>query len=96
MRMDSRRTWLRRAAVVAAITLALGSLGATGAEAHGGRHPKPTPKPVQVRVISFNDLHGNLEPPRARRAGSSRRTARRSTPAARPTWPRTSSSCVRR
>ncbi len=69
MRMDSRRTWLRRAAVVAATTLALGSLTATGAEAHGGRHPKPTPKPVQVRVISFNDLHGNLEPP----AGSSGR-----------------------
>ena len=63
MRVDSRRTWWRRAAVVAATTLALGSLTATGAEAHGGRHPKPTPKPVQVRVISFNDLHGNLEPP---------------------------------
>ena len=63
MKLDSRRTWLRRAAVVAAVALTVGSLGATGAEAHGGKHPKPTPKPVQVRVISFNDLHGNLEPP---------------------------------
>ena len=63
MRLDSRRTWLRRAAIVAAVALTFGSLGATGAEAHGGKHPKPTPKPVQVRMISFNDLHGNLEPP---------------------------------
>ena len=63
MRLDSRRTWLRRAAVVAAVALTFGSLGATGAEAHRGKHPKPTPTPVQVRMISFNDLHGNLEPP---------------------------------
>ena len=63
MRADSRRTWLRRAAVMAVVALTFGSLGATGAEAHGGKHPKPTPKSVQVRVISFNDLHGNLEPP---------------------------------
>ena len=63
MGLDSRRTWWRRAALVAATALALGSLSATGAEAHGGKHPKPSPASVQVRVISFNDLHGNLEPP---------------------------------
>lgn len=33
------------------------------AEAHGGKPGKPGAKPVSVRVMSFNDLHGNLEPP---------------------------------
>ncbi|MEV7087868.1 bifunctional metallophosphatase/5'-nucleotidase [Streptomyces sp. NPDC093085] len=36
---------------------------------HGPGHAKPKPKPktVDVQLLSFNDLHGNLEPP----AGSS-------------------------
>ncbi|WP_328318293.1 bifunctional metallophosphatase/5'-nucleotidase [Streptomyces sp. NBC_00388] len=33
---------------------------------HGGHHPRPDPT-VDVQMLSFNDLHGNLEPP----AGSS-------------------------
>jgi 5'-nucleotidase len=51
---------------VATAAVLLGSLSATGAQAHGGhpgKPPKPTPKPVAVRLISINDLHGNLEPP---------------------------------
>lgn len=67
MSLGTKRSWVRRAAVVAAATLALGSLSATGAEAHGGHHPgkppKPPTKPVPVRLISVNDLHGNLQPP---------------------------------
>ena len=67
MASGSRRRWVRRAAAAAAAALALGSLAAPESEAHGGKHPgkppKPSTKPVQVRLISFNDLHGNLEPP---------------------------------
>ena len=62
---------LRRLAAVGLGALLVGTIGATSAQA-GGRHhpgPPPNPKPIDVRVISFNDLHGNLEPP----AGSSGR-----------------------
>ncbi|MEV7425963.1 MULTISPECIES: bifunctional metallophosphatase/5'-nucleotidase [unclassified Streptomyces] len=40
-------------------------------QSHGHQKPKPKPKPstVDVQLLSFNDLHGNLEPP-AGSAGS--------------------------
>ncbi len=51
----------RFAAVTIALTLALGSVGLSAtAEAH--RRP-PKPKDVQLQVLSFNDFHGNLQPP---------------------------------
>ena len=68
MPMSARRTWVRKAAAAAAATLALGALTAASAAAHPG---KPSRSPVQVRVMSFTDLHGNLEPP----SGSSGRVA---------------------
>lgn len=72
MPRSSRRSWLRRIAVVGAVSLALGTLGAT-AQAHPDKHHgKPSGKPVSVRLISFNDLHGNLQPP----AGSSGRVTK--------------------
>ncbi|WP_405779221.1 bifunctional metallophosphatase/5'-nucleotidase [Streptomyces sp. NBC_00859] len=43
-----------------------GSHTGHGHGSHGARHPKPDPT-VDVQMLSFNDLHGNLEPP----AGSS-------------------------
>jgi 5'-nucleotidase len=56
---------LRRAAAVGLGALLVGSLGVTSAQAGGRHHPTPPPsaKPIDVRVIGFNDLHGNLEPP---------------------------------
>ena len=54
---------VRRLAAVGLGAILIGSLGATSAQA-GGRHPHPSPpKPIDVRVIGFNDLHGNLETP---------------------------------
>ncbi|SFP83369.1 5'-nucleotidase [Amycolatopsis arida] len=55
-------TRLRRAVAIVAAALAALTLGGTQASAA----PAPT---VDVRLIGFNDLHGNLEPP----AGSSGR-----------------------
>lgn len=63
MTLGSRRRWVRRLAAAAAATLVFGSVTATTAQADSDRPGKHNPKPVQVRVISFNDLHGNLEPP---------------------------------
>ncbi|PPK65921.1 bifunctional metallophosphatase/5'-nucleotidase [Actinokineospora auranticolor] len=53
----------RVAAVVAAVGVALGGLAGTAAAA-----PKP-PATTDLRLIAFNDFHGNLQPP----AGSSGR-----------------------
>lgn len=95
MSLGTKRSWVRRAAVVAAATLALGSLSATGAEAHGGHHPgkppKPPTKPVPVRLISVNDLHGNLQPRPGPPGGSAwtDRAPTRWTPVGPPTWPPT-------
>lgn len=52
----------RRCAVVAAAVLLATGLAAPVASATPGRHPAPA-APVSLRVISFNDLHGNLQPP---------------------------------
>ncbi len=56
---------LRRMAAAGVGALLIGTLGATTAQAGGKHdHPRPpAPKPVDVRVIGFNDLHGNLQPP---------------------------------
>src|SRR6476619_4936788 len=55
---------LRRVAAVGLGALLIGTLGVTTAEAGGKHHPTPpSAKPIKVRVIGFNDLHGNLEPP---------------------------------
>ncbi|MFJ1649165.1 bifunctional metallophosphatase/5'-nucleotidase [Streptomyces sp. NPDC088258] len=40
-----------------------------GSQSHGHQKPKPKPRTVDVQLLSFNDLHGNLEPP-AGSAGS--------------------------
>ncbi|MFF3322267.1 bifunctional metallophosphatase/5'-nucleotidase [Streptomyces sp. NPDC002889] len=47
-------------ATVGALLAALPA-GATSGDRHGGRHH--TPRTVDVQLLSFNDLHGNLEPP---------------------------------
>ncbi|TXS55794.1 bifunctional metallophosphatase/5'-nucleotidase [Streptomyces sp. t39] len=65
----TRRT--RRVLAAAAGLATVGALvaampaGAASGDRHGGHHHKP--RTVDVQLLSFNDLHGNLEPP----AGSS-------------------------
>ena len=59
--------FLRRTAVLAAATLAVGVAVAAPATAAPG--PKAAPNTTTVRLIGLNDFHGNLEPP----AGSSGR-----------------------
>ncbi|MFE7380502.1 bifunctional metallophosphatase/5'-nucleotidase [Streptomyces zhihengii] len=65
----TRRT--RRVLAAAAGLATVGALvaampaGAASGDRHGGHHGKP--RTVDVQLLSFNDLHGNLEPP----AGSS-------------------------
>lgn len=54
------------AAGVAALTcaaLALGSSPALAGPSKPSKPGKPQADPVPVRIIGFNDLHGNLEPP---------------------------------
>jgi 5'-nucleotidase len=62
---------LRRIVAAGLGALLVSAIGATSAEAGGQHSPShpPSPRPVAVRLISFNDLHGNLVPP----AGSSGR-----------------------
>ena len=64
---------LRRVAAAGAGALLIATLGTTGAQAGPPagewHHPRPPATPIDVRVIGFNDLHGNLQPP----AGSSGR-----------------------
>ena len=50
----------RRAMAIAAAALATVAMTATPASAAGGGRPDPT---TDVRLITFNDFHGNLEPP---------------------------------
>ncbi|MFK4119396.1 bifunctional metallophosphatase/5'-nucleotidase [Streptomyces longwoodensis] len=60
--------------LAAAVTLAsAGALAAAlPADAHDSKHSRPLPSRYQdVQLLSFNDLHGNLEPP----SGSSGRVA---------------------
>ncbi|RDG34870.1 bifunctional metallophosphatase/5'-nucleotidase [Streptomyces corynorhini] len=40
-----------------------GSSQSHGNQGHGKPKPKPKPHTVDVQLLSFNDLHGNLEPP---------------------------------
>ncbi|MEU5178753.1 bifunctional metallophosphatase/5'-nucleotidase [Streptomyces longwoodensis] len=68
-----RRTYRMLAA---AVTLAsAGALAAAlPADAHDSKHSRPLPSRYQdVQLLSFNDLHGNLEPP----SGSSGRVTER-------------------
>jgi len=55
----------RRAAAVGLGALLAGTLAVTSAQAGVKHHPTPPPSatPIDVRVIGFNDLHGNLQPP---------------------------------
>ncbi|MFJ6988497.1 MULTISPECIES: bifunctional metallophosphatase/5'-nucleotidase [unclassified Streptomyces] len=64
-----RRTYGMLAAAAGLATVGA-MLAALPAGAHDSRHGKPLPNRYQdVQLLSFNDLHGNLEPP----AGSSGR-----------------------
>jgi 5'-nucleotidase len=54
-------------ATVGALVAAMPAAGVTDTERHGDRHHPP--RTVDVQLLSFNDLHGNLEPP-AGSAGS--------------------------
>jgi 5'-nucleotidase len=58
MLMSTRLT--RRAVAIAAAALATVAMTATPASATPGQSPDPT---TDVRLITFNDFHGNLEPP---------------------------------
>jgi hypothetical protein len=53
-------TLTRRAVAIAVAALATVATTATSASATSGQSPDPT---TDVRLITFNDLHGNLEPP---------------------------------
>ncbi|MER5434367.1 bifunctional metallophosphatase/5'-nucleotidase [Streptomyces sp. NPDC002588] len=61
----SRRRRTYRLVAAAATLATAGALAAAlPADAHDGRHGKPLPSRYQdVQLLSFNDLHGNLEPP---------------------------------
>jgi 2',3'-cyclic-nucleotide 2'-phosphodiesterase (5'-nucleotidase family) len=51
------------ATLAVAVVLSIGSLGVAGsAEAR----PRPTPNEIRLQVLSFNDFHGNLQPPGGR------------------------------
>jgi 5'-nucleotidase len=68
-----RRTALLVAAAVAVALLVLSVVAVRAARSGGGSTPPAAAPsgPVAVRLIGFNDLHGNLEPP----AGSSGRVS---------------------
>ncbi len=52
----------RLTAVAAAVVLGLTTVSGLPAEAKPKHKPKPDPY-VQVQILSFNDFHGNLQPP---------------------------------
>ncbi|MGW7412633.1 bifunctional metallophosphatase/5'-nucleotidase [Streptomyces sp. NPDC054863] len=54
-------------ALVAAMPASANGHGTNGGGTGNGHHPKPSSRTVDVQLLSFNDLHGTLEPP----AGSS-------------------------
>ncbi|WP_329411355.1 bifunctional metallophosphatase/5'-nucleotidase [Streptomyces sp. NBC_00704] len=62
-RPGRRRTY--RLVAASAVLATAGALAAAlPADAHEGGHGKPSPSRYQdVQLLSFNDLHGNLEPP---------------------------------
>ncbi|MFI1504410.1 bifunctional metallophosphatase/5'-nucleotidase [Streptomyces sp. NPDC020597] len=62
-RRGRRRTY--RLVAASAVLATAGALAAAlPADAHEGKHSKPRPSRYQdVQLLSFNDLHGNLEPP---------------------------------
>ncbi|MEH0444819.1 bifunctional metallophosphatase/5'-nucleotidase [Streptomyces sp. B21-102] len=62
-RRGRRRTY--RLVAGSAVLATAGALAAAlPADAHEGTHSKPRPSRYQdVQLLSFNDLHGNLEPP---------------------------------
>ncbi|MEU9015500.1 bifunctional metallophosphatase/5'-nucleotidase [Streptomyces sp. NPDC048479] len=49
-------------ATVGALVAAMPANATSSSDRHGGRHHKPA-RTVDVQLLSFNDLHGNLEPP---------------------------------
>ena len=54
---------MQRLLLAAAAMAALGGCAATGPE-EGPLTAAAAPEPVQVKLIAFNDFHGNLQPPR--------------------------------
>ncbi|MDX3314992.1 bifunctional metallophosphatase/5'-nucleotidase [Streptomyces sp. NPDC054884] len=62
-RRGRRRTY--RLVAASAVLATAGALAAAlPADAHEAKHAKPRPSRYQdVQLLSFNDLHGNLEPP---------------------------------
>ncbi|MFD9225656.1 bifunctional metallophosphatase/5'-nucleotidase [Streptomyces sp. NPDC060064] len=49
-------------ATVGALVAAMPANATSSSDRHGDRHHKPA-RTVDVQLLSFNDLHGNLEPP---------------------------------
>ena len=59
-----RRRTYRLVAAAAGLATVAGLAAALPAGAHDSKHGKPLPSRYQdVQLLSFNDLHGNLEPP---------------------------------
>lgn len=58
-------------ATVGALVAAMPAGAQDRGHGHGHGHK---PRTVDVQLLSFNDLHGNLEPPPVRRATSPRRS----------------------
>ncbi|MEV7871931.1 bifunctional metallophosphatase/5'-nucleotidase [Streptomyces sp. NPDC088124] len=50
-------------ALFAALPASAGTPAQSAGNDFGHSKPKPDPKTVDVQLLSFNDLHGNLEPP---------------------------------
>ncbi|WP_314223815.1 bifunctional metallophosphatase/5'-nucleotidase [Streptomyces zaehneri] len=61
---NGRRRTYRLLAAAAGLATAGAMAAALPADAHDTKHSKPLPSRYQdVQLLSFNDLHGNLEPP---------------------------------
>ncbi|MFE7609850.1 bifunctional metallophosphatase/5'-nucleotidase [Streptomyces celluloflavus] len=58
-----RRIARRAAAGAAALAAALGITATAMPAGADSRHPAPAGRTVDVQLLSFNDFHGNLEPP---------------------------------
>ena len=60
MSQSAGRRWARRLTLACWPVLALAACGGTGSHGDNGGQPST----IDITLIGFNDLHGNLEPPR--------------------------------